>query len=184
MENTTVNPGAAAEAAEQNTQTNPGEQTESKTYSQEEVNKLLQAESDRRVNQALKTFKEKELPGLLQQAQAEAEKLAKMTAEQKAQHAQAQKEQALAEREQALTRKELKAEARDTLAEKGLPVSLAELLPCEDADSCKKGLEALEKAFRQAVSDAVDARLRQSPPKAGTHQDDLTPALRKAAGLN
>lgn len=173
MAETTVNPEAGAEAAAQNPAANQEEQNteeknESKTYTQDEVAKMLQAESDRRVQQALKTFKEKDLPGLLQQAQTEAEKLAKMTAEQKAQHEREQREKDLQERETTLTRKELRAAARDTLAGKGLPGELAELLPCSDAESCKKGLEVLESAFGKAVTAAVNDRLRQSPPKAGT----------------
>lgn len=184
MENETVNPGAEAGAAEQNPQTNPGEpKPDGETYTKAEVDKLLQAESDRRVQQALKTFKEKDLPGLLQQAQTEAEKLSKMTAEQKAKHDMEQREKDLAEREAKLTRDELRAQARATLTSKGLPGELADLIPCDSAENCSKGLEAMEAAFNQAVSAAVNDRLRQPPPKAGNPANDMMAAVRAAAGL-
>ena len=68
----------------------------------------------------------------------EAEKLAKMTKEEKAQYMQQKKEKELSEREAAITRKELMAEARNTLACDGLPQELAEVLNYTDADACKK----------------------------------------------
>ena len=55
----------------------------------------------------------------------EAEKLAKMTKEEKAQYMQQKKEKELSEREATITRKELMVEARNTLAGDGLPQELS-----------------------------------------------------------
>ena len=55
------------------------------------------------------------------------------------------------------------AEAKNTLAEMKLPAALAEVLNYADADSCKKSIEAVEKAFQEAVSAAVEEKLKGGP---------------------
>ena len=67
-----------------------------------------------------------------------------------------------------LTRRELKAEAVETLTEKGLPAKLAEVLDYTDADKCSASIEAVEAAFRAAVQQGVNERLKGSAPKAAT----------------
>lgn len=105
----------------------------------------------------------------------EAEKLAKMTKEEKDTYLKQKKEKELADRESAVTRRELTAEAKNTLAEKGLPVGLADVLNYTDADSCSKSITAVEKAFQEAVETAVQERLKGGEPqkKAPGGQDDL-----------
>ena len=76
------------------------------------------------------------------------------------------KEKELSDREAVITRKELMAEAKNTLAEKKLPVSLAEVLNYADADTCNDSISAVEKAFQEAVEAAVNERLKGgTPPK-------------------
>ena len=72
----------------------------------------------------------------------EAEKLAKMTKEEKAQYLQQKKEKELIDRETEITRKELMAEAKNTLAEKAC--RLAWQMYYADADSCSKSISAVE----------------------------------------
>lgn len=79
----------------------------------------------------------------------EAEKLAKMTKEEKAQYMQQKREKELADREAAITRKELMAEAKNTLASDGLPQELAEVLDYSDADTCKKPWRKSRKCSRE-----------------------------------
>lgn len=170
---TNVNSGAENGAAMQNQEPNQGEQDsvkteneqDTKTFTKEEVDKLLQSETDKRVDQALKTFREKELPGLLENAKTEAEKLAKMTADQKAEHEQKKLAEKLQQREAEITRRELKAETMETLLEKGLPKELADVVNYADADSCKSSIDSLEKAFRAAVEAGVTERLKGKAPK-------------------
>lgn len=128
-------------------------------------NKDYQAEFDRRVQKALGTAKEKwEL--LMGDKLSEADKLAKMNKEEKAQYLHQKKEKELADKEAAITRRELMAEAKNTLTEKRLPVGLAEVLNYADADSCSKSIEAVEKAFQEAVQAAVEEKLKGgTPPK-------------------
>ena len=128
-------------------------------------NKDYQAEFDRRVQKALGTAKEK-WTALMDDKLSEADKLAKMNKEEKAEYLRQKQEKTLKDREVAITRRELMAEAKNTLAEKKLPVGLAEVLNYADADACNKSIEAVEKAFQEAVQTAVEEKLKGgTPPK-------------------
>lgn len=138
-----------------------------------------QAEVDRilgdRLNKAQSKW-EKELETKLADAKTEAEKLAKMNADQKAEYEKQKREEELAKREGDITRRELRATALEQLAEKGLPKTLADILVYTDADTTNKSLEAVEKSFREAVEAGVNERLKGNPPggtgggKGGTGQ--------------
>lgn len=136
-----------------------------------------QAEFDRRVNKAIDTAvknAQEKWRIMTDDKVSEAEKLSKMTAAEKAEYLQNKKTKELADREASITRRELMAEAKNTLAEKNLPAGLAEILNYADADTCKKSIEAVEKAFQTAVQAAVDEKLKggRPPKKATEHSDD------------
>ena len=135
-----------------------------------------QAEFDRRVQQAINTAvgKAQEKWQLLTDDKvSEAEKLAKMNKEEKAQYLQQKKLADIEQREAAVVRKELKAEAGITLAEKGLPASLLEVLNYTDAETCKASISAVEKAFKDAVQKGVEERLKGGkPPKRAAGEGD------------
>ena len=131
-----------------------------------------QAEFDRRVSKALETSRSKmqaEINTKVQEAVTEAEKMAKMNAEQKAQYEREKKEKEIADREAALTKRELTATAKEQLAEKGLPLSLADVLNYSSAEECNASIEAIGKTFQEAVEKAVEDRLKggKPPKKAG-----------------
>ncbi|QJC54422.1 DUF4355 domain-containing protein [Paenibacillus albicereus] len=139
---------------------------EKKSFTQEDLDRIL----TERLGKAQSKW-EKDLQTKLDEAKTEAEKLAKMTADQKAEHERQKREKALADREGEITRRELRATALEQLAEKGLPKSLADILSYTDAESTNKGLEAVEKAFREAVEAGVNERLKSSgtgTPKGGS----------------
>lgn len=135
-----------------------------------------QAEFDRRVQKAVNTAvtnAQEKWQALTDDKLSEAEKLAKMTKEEKAQYMQQKKEKELSEREAAITRKELMAEARNTLAGDDLPQELAEVLNYTDADACKKSMETVKAAFQKAVEAAVEEKLKGGkPPKKATETDE------------
>lgn len=141
----------------------PGPEPAPQSFDDILKNKDYQAEFDRRIQKALGTAKEK-WDALMDDKLSEAEKLAKMTKEEKTQYQQQKREKELADKEAAITRRELMAEAKNSLTEKGLPVSLAELLDYADADRCSKSIVALEKAFNQAVQAQVDKKLEGGKP--------------------
>lgn len=104
-----------------------------------------------------------------EEARSEAEKLAQMNEAQRAEHERQRAEQAakdreaaIAKREAEITRRELRAEAIETLRKRGLPASLEAVLNYTDADACHTSIDTVEKAFREAVQQGVDERLRQS----------------------
>lgn len=134
-----------------------------------------QAEFDRRVQKAVNTAvgnAQEKWRIMTDDKVSEAEKLAKMTKEEKEQYLQNKRTKELNDREANITKRELMAEAKNTLAEKKLPAGLAEVLNYTDADSCKKSMEAVEKAFQEAVEAAVEEKLKGGrPPKKAPEGD-------------
>ncbi len=100
-------------------------------------------------------------------AKTEAEKLAKMNADQKAEYERQQRDAELTEREAEITRRELRATALETLAEKGLPKQLADILDYTDAEKTNASITAVETAFRAAVEAGVNERLKGGAPGGG-----------------
>ena len=193
---TTATLGTEVGAAPADPAQNPeGQQQETlKTYTEAELN----AEADRRATKAAQTaienFKQKELKGIIENAKTEAEQLAKMTAEQKAEHERKQQERTFAEekaalekRAQEITKHELKIEAHKTLVEKKLPVELLEVLQYTDAEACNSSIVSVEKAFRAAVEDEVNKRFKGNPPPAiggtGNEKETIANAARAAMGI-
>lgn len=126
-----------------------------------------QAEFDRRIQKAVTTAvtnAQEKWRVLTDDKVSEAEKLAKMNEQEKKDYLQKKKEKELDEREKKIAKDELTAEAKNTLAEKKLPLGLAEVLDYTDADACKKSIETVEKAFQEAVKVAVEERLKGDEP--------------------
>ena len=129
-----------------------------------------QAEFDRRMQKGIETALAKaqeKWKVLTDDKLSEAEKLAKMTKEEKALYLQQKHEKALAAREADITRREL-------MAEEFANAGLAEVLNYTDAESCNKSMVAVEKAFQEAVQAAVEEKLKGGTPpkKAPTGGDD------------
>lgn len=139
-----------------------------------------QAEFDRRVQKAVNTAVTKaqeKWQALADDKLSEAEKLAKMTKEEKVQYMQQKREKELTDREAAITRKELMAEAKNTLASDGLPQELAEVLNYSDADTCKKSMEKVKEVFQRAVETAVEEKLKGGKPPKKASGGDVQKAL-------
>ena len=143
-----------------------------------------QAEFDRRVQKAIDTAltnAQEKWQALTDDKLSEAEKLAKMTKEEKTQYLAQKHEKELEDREAGITRRELMAEAKNTLAEKKLPVGLAEVLNYTDADSCNKSIAAVENAFQEAVEAGVQERLKGgTPPKKAPGTEPLESEVARA----
>lgn len=157
--------GGGAESAGENQE----RQEEPKSFDDILKEANYQSEFDRRVTKAINTAVGKErarLEALHNQELTEAEKLAKMTEEEKNEYKAQQKEAEIKKREAAITKRELMAEAKEKLAEKGLPLNLANTLIYDSAESVKSSLEDLEKAFNEAVAKTVEDKLKGgTPPK-------------------
>lgn len=146
-------------------------QTEPQTEPQQE-RMFTQAEMDAAIANRLSRYKrdeDKRIEEAKQAARSEAEKLAKMNAEQRAEHDRQEAERAakaredeITRREAELTRRELKATAMDELAKRKLPGGLLDILNYSDADACSASIATVEKAWRECVQQGVNERLAQS----------------------
>lgn len=149
--------------------------TGEKTFTQADIDRVVQqtiAKERARADKAVEN------------ARTEAEKLAKMTADERAEHEKQQREEALQKREAELNRRELRATALETLAGKGLPAALADTLDYADADHCNASIASIEKAYRLAVQQGVEARMKSSAPTATDGSSTaMLDNLRAAAGL-
>lgn len=150
------------------TQVTEGQEQEvSKTYTQEEVDKLLQSETDRRVTAALKKQELKNAEKLK-----ESEKLARMNEQEKYEYALEQREAAIAEKERALALAENKNEASKILADKGISLSLVDFVVAEDAETMNERINLLDKAFKASVKAEVEKRLGSNTPKKNLPPDE------------
>lgn len=160
-----------ADAGANDTGTNPaGANTEPKSFDDILKDKAYQSEFDKRISKALETAKSKwesDKAKELEAAKSEAEKLAKMNAEQKAEHERQKKEAEFSRRESELTRRELTQTAKEIMIEKGLDLSLIDFLNYESADTVKASIDTLEKTFKEAVQKGVDERFKGTTPKRG-----------------
>lgn len=135
-------------------------QTETKTYTQEELDALLQSETDRRVSQALKKAEKKNAEKVR-----EAEKLAKLSEQERFQYELEQREKAIAEKEKQMALMENKAEASKALNERGISIALADFVVAEDADTMMDNIKLLEDEFKKSVKAEVEKRLAGGSPK-------------------
>lgn len=131
-----------------------------------------QAEFDKRVNKAIETAvgKAKEQWELeTNDKLTEAEKLARMTKEQKAEYKAQQMEKELNKLKAEKARTELAATARKMLSDENIavPDSLLTYIVGEDAEKTKAAVEDFVKLFNGAVSEEVKKSARQTTPKEG-----------------
>lgn len=152
---------------------------ETKTYTQEEVDKMLQSEVDRRITSALKKQAKNNEAKIK-----EAQKLAQMNESEKFQYELEQREKAIAEKEKALALAENKNEAGKILADKGLSLSLVDFVVAEDAETMNSNIRLLEKAFKDSVKREVEKRLGSSAPKKNLPPDEtITKEQAKKMGI-
>lgn len=158
------------------------------TFDEVLANKEYQSEFDRRVQKAVNTAvtnAQQKWQALTDDKLSEADKLAKMTKEEKSQYLTQKKEKELSDKEAMITRRELMAEAKNTLAEKKLPAGLADILNFSDAESCSKSIAAVEKAFQEAVEAGVQEKLKggEPPKKAPSVSQELQKQIEQSMGL-
>ncbi len=130
-----------------------------KTFTQEEVDKMLQAEADRRVSSAL-AKKEKET----QRKIAEAERLAKLSDEDRFQAELDTRERALAEKERELTLSQNRVSALQVMEKSGVPASLVEFVLHEEADTMMSNIKTLKSEIDKAVQMQVASKIGSGAP--------------------
>lgn len=139
-----------------------------KTFTQDEVNAMIEKRLAREKAKA-------------EEQKAEAEKLASMNAEEKLRYEYEKKNAELEAKLKEFNAKELKQESISILQEKGYSVEssrkLAELLNLTDAETAKASIETLDKVLKELIANGVDERIKNSAkttPKVGVTSGAVT----------
>lgn len=132
-----------------------------------------QAEFDRRVQKAIETAVTKaqeKWQALTDDKLSEAEKLAKMTKEEKAEYKNRKLEKELADLKRQNSLSEMSKTARKMLADEeiNIPDELLAHLVSESAEDTKTAVEAFTKMYKDAVQAAVKDALKGNAPKGGS----------------
>ena len=150
---------------------NEGGESGEKTYTQAELDKMLQSETDKRVTEALKTAQEKwskEYAEKLENEKKEAERLAKLSAAEREKD-KFDKERKAFEAERAqFERDRLEMQVAKELTDEGLDAEFASILMGADADSSMENIKVFKASFDKAVEAAVKARLAGRTPDSGS----------------
>ena len=138
-----------------------------------------QAEFDRRVQKAIQTAvsnAQKKWQTMTDGKVSEAEKLAQMTSEEKAEYRAKKAEQELADLKRKIALGDMANTARKILSDEqvSIPDDIIMNLVCEDAEKTKESVEGFAKSFKDAVAVAVKEALRGTPPKAGSGGHSIT----------
>ncbi len=103
-----------------------------------------------------------------EEAEREADRLARMSDEERKEYKLKKREDDLAERENRLLLAENKAACATILAEKGLPAQLADFVVDADADTMKRNIDQVDKIINSAVEAKVKQRLASASPRSGS----------------
>ena len=136
---------------------NPNTNPDVKTYTAEEVAKLIQAEADRRTNQALAKQKK------------EYEKKMSLSNLDEQQRKDAEQQMKIAELEEQLAAFQIeknRSELKSVLSSRGLSAEFADIIAInDDIEASQSNIDKLDKLFKAAVKSEVEKRLAGNAPK-------------------
>lgn len=136
---------------------NPNPNPDVKTYTAEEVAKLIQAEADRRTNQALAKQKK------------EYEKKMSLSNLDEQQRKDAEQQMKIAELEEQLAAFQIeknRSELKSVLSSRGLSAEFADIIAInDDIEASQSNIDKLDKLFKAAVKSEVEKRLAGNAPK-------------------
>lgn len=161
------------------TQTTPDESKNEgkggvKTFTQDEVNKLvgetrkevreqLSKEFDEKLNTTIEDFTKK-----IEQEKLEAERKAKLSEQERVEEERKMREKELSEKDTQLKLRENRLTAIEKLDELKIPIKLVDFVVTTDGKEMEKRISALKESFDSAVQEAVESRLD------GKTQKDIT----------
>ena len=157
---------------------NENQETETKTYTQEEVLALIQSETDKRVSQALKTQQKKYEKQL---------SLSKLDGDEREK---AEKDNRIAELEELVAQMNVeknKSELKSVLGARGLSAEFADIINItDDLEESQKKIDLLDKLFKAAVKAEVEKRLAANggAPRTGSTTGEITKETFKAMSLS
>ena len=133
------------------------EESTEKTYTQDEVLKLLQSETDKRVTQALATQQKKY------------EKQLSLSKLDGSEREKAEKDNRIAELEEQLAQFQIernRSELKSVLSSRGLSAEFADIIAInDDIELSQSNIDRLDKLFKAAVKAEVEKRLAGNVPK-------------------
>lgn len=143
------------------------EQKETKTFTEEDVLKLIESETNKRVSQALKTQQKKYEKQL---------SLSKLDGDERAK---AEKDNRIAELEEQLAQFQIernKSELKSVLASRGLSAEFADIVSIsDDIEASQANIDKLDRLFKAAVKAEVEKRLAGNAPRGNSNQSgDIT----------
>lgn len=143
-----------------------------KTFTQEEVDKMI-AKRIKREKEKAEAEKE------------EAEKLAKMSEQERQQALFEKQVKEFEETKRAFENEKLLNETTKQLATKNLPVEFADMLKGTDAESTFENIKVFEEKFNKALESAINERLKRNIPKvsSNTSNSNANPYSRKSWNL-
>ena len=159
------------EVVEMETVDNPEATEVDKTFTQDELNHIVQERVQRAVAKAQKDAEDK-----IKQAQSEGERLAKLTKDERAKEEEAKRLADLEAREKAIAVKELRIETQSLLSDEGLPIEFLDVVMADTAESVKENIASIRKVFDEAVEKRVNERLTQDKPRRGATAGAMTKA--------
>lgn len=141
----------------ESTEQNEVEQKETKTFTEEDVLRLIESESNKRVSQALKTQQKKYEKQL---------SLSKLDGEERAK---AEKDAEIAELREQLAQFQIernRSELKSVLSSRGLSAEFADIIAInDDIEASQANIDKLDKLFKAAVKAEVEKRLAGNAPK-------------------
>lgn len=154
---------------------NAGTVPEPKTFTQEELDKIV----SNRVNDLNAKFEQKFKEGLAT-AQADWSKKAKMTQDEREEALLKEQKEALAQREAEATLRENKLFAYEKLTELKLPTTFVDFLVHAEKDKVEENITKFQQAFNVAVAEATQAKLKGTTP---TDPSNPAPATKKVGKM-
>ena len=155
--NTNIDINEQNQGGENNSNPNPNPDV--KTYTAEEVAKLIQAEADRRTNQALAKQKK------------EYEKKMSLSNLDEQQRKDAEQQMKIAELEEQLAAFQIeknRSELKSVLSSRGLSAEFADIIAInDDIEASQSNIDKLDKLFKAAVKSEVEKRLAGNAPLRG-----------------
>ena len=141
----------------ESTEQNEVEQKETKTFTEDDVLRLIESESNKRVSQALKTQQKKYEKQL---------SLSKLDGEERAK---AEKDAEIAELREQLAQFQIernRSELKSVLSSRGLSAEFADIIAInDDIEASQANIDKLDKLFKAAVKAEVEKRLAGNAPK-------------------
>lgn len=156
VDNTEKNEVAENEVTEDNT-------VNEKTFTQKELDEII----EKRLKREREKF-DTRVKDLISEDKKEAERLANLTAEERAKELAQQKEEELNKTKAELNKLLLEKETLTRLSEENLPSEFLKIVQADTAEEINENIKSLKEQFSKSVQEAVNERLKGKTPRIAT----------------